>query len=135
MFFVNKRKRQEKNDLPNYWMSFTDFALSLLISFILLSTLLLVREYQKQEILNNKLDKITSNFDVRVNIANSLKEEFKNELESGKIESISDAGAITLGERVVEFKADSLGKLDNFKSIENAKKEFEAEDAMKCEIK
>lgn len=35
----------------------------------------------------------------------------------------------------VEFKADSLGKLDNFKSIENAKKEFEAEDAMKCEIK
>jgi hypothetical protein len=35
----------------------------------------------------------------------------------------------------IELDAKAMSKKDNFKGIENAKKEFEGDDAMKCEIK
>lgn len=76
MFY--KKRSSEDNDNPNFYMSFTDFALTLLITFILLSTFVIVNLNQENDRFQKVLDKGFESFKVREIIAENLIEEFKD---------------------------------------------------------
>lgn len=103
MFFGMLRKKEEQYEDANYWISFTDFALSFLISFLLLSSLLLAHQYQQKIKLENSMREIQENYAVRANIAKKLKEAFSND-SSVNVDEIS--GTITLKENAIEFYPD-----------------------------
>lgn len=104
MFFGMLRRKEDQYEEPNYWISFTDFALSFLISFILLSSLMLAHQHQQKVQLEESIKGIQENYSVRTNIAKKLKETFKND-SSVTVDEVS--GTITLRENAIEFYPDS----------------------------
>jgi outer membrane protein OmpA-like peptidoglycan-associated protein len=111
MLFGMNRRKKETYEEPNYWISFSDFAISFLISFILLSSLILAYQYNqklKTEEMANKLAAsivdIQETYAVRANIAKKLKEVFKDDL-NVYVDEVS--GTVTLKENVIEFFGDS----------------------------
>ena len=100
MFFGNKKRHEEPNEAPNYWMSFSDFAFNFLIIFILLTTLILADQYKKnaeiesaKQELEEKYESIKEDYAVRMHIAKALDKEFKND-ENIKVDP--QTGTITL---------------------------------------
>ena len=100
MFFGMNRRKEEQYEEPNYWISFTDFALSFLISFILLSALMLADQYKQKIKLEKSMEIIQENYAVRINIAKVLEEEFKND---DSVDVDSSSGKMTLTENAIEF--------------------------------
>lgn len=121
MFFGMLRRKEEQYEEPNYWISFTDFALSFLISFILLSSLMLAHQYKQKLALEKSIVKIQENYAVRANIAKNLKEIFKND-SSVIVDEVS--GTITLRENAIEFFADSASLKSNSSYIDQFFKKY-----------
>ena len=115
MFFGMLRRKEEQYDEPNYWISFTDFALSFLISFILLSSLMLAHQYKQKIALEKSIAEIQENYSVRANIGKKLKDTFKND-SSVTVDEIT--GTITLRENAIEFYADSSNLKSNSSYID-----------------
>ena len=112
MLFGMNRRKKETYEEPNYWISFSDFAISFLISFILLSSLILAYQYNqklKTEEMANKLAAsivdIQETYAVRANIAKKLKEVFKDDL-NVYVDEVS--GTVTLKENVPTEQAKEI---------------------------
>lgn len=123
MFFGMNRRKEAQHDEPNYWISFSDFAFSFLISFILLSSLMLAYQYQQKlnsekinETLKENMNSITENYAVRTNIAKKLKEAFAND---PSVYVNEDSGTITLTKNAIEFYGDSATLKSNASYIDN----------------
>ena len=111
MFFGRRIKKETYQEEPNYWISFTDFAMSFLISFILLSSLILAYQYSQKlkaeerlEELTNTIVSIQENYAVRSNIAKKLQETFKDD---SRVSVEPATGVVRLKENVIEFYGDS----------------------------
>jgi outer membrane protein OmpA-like peptidoglycan-associated protein len=116
MFFGMNRRKEEQYEEPNYWISFTDFALSFLISFILLSALMLADQYKQKIKLEKSMEIIQENYAVRINIAKVLEEEFKND-DSVFVDPSS--GVMRLKENAIEFYPDKSTLKSNPEYIDN----------------
>lgn len=111
MFFGMRKRNKEQHEEPNYWISFTDFALSFLISFILLSSLMLAYQYKEkqkaEEIANNlasSIGQIQENYAVRAHIGKKLKETFQGD---NSVFVDPTSGFVRLSENAIEFYPDS----------------------------
>ena len=111
MFFGMRKRNKEQHEEPNYWISFTDFALSFLISFILLSSLMLAYQYKEkqkaEEIANNlasSIGLIQENYAVRAHIGKKLKETFQGD---NSVFVDPTSGFVRLSENAIEFYPDS----------------------------
>lgn len=123
MFFRRKIQHEEPNEEPNYWMSFSDFAFNFLISFILLTSLILADQYKKnaeiesaKQELEEKYENIKEDYAVRKHIAEALEKEFKND-KNVKVDT--KTGTITLRENAIEFYPDSSKLKSNAQFIDN----------------
>ena len=123
MFYKTRRQHKENNEEPNYWISFSDFAFSFLISFILLTSLMLAEQYkQKEEAdkyadeIKNSFSEIQENYAVRNYIAKELKKEFAN---NKKVEVDENTGRITLLNKAILFKEGDDILLSDPKFIED----------------
>lgn len=124
MFFRRKIQHEEPNEEPNYWMSFSDFAFNFLISFILLTSLILADQYKKnaeiesaKQELEEKYENIKEDYAVRKHIAEALEKEFKNDKKNVKVDP--KTGKITLRENAIEFYPDSSKLKSNAQFIDN----------------
>lgn len=128
MFFGKRIKKQEQDEEPNYWMSFSDFAFNFLISFILLTSLILADQYKKNAEIENakqeleqKYEEIKEDYAVRKHIAEALSKEFKND-KSVTVDPTT--GTITLSENAIEFHPDSAKLKSNPQYIDNFFKRY-----------
>lgn len=101
MFFGSRRQREESIEEPNYWISFSDFAFSFLISFILLTTLIIIDQQNKNAEANSTILKIKENYAVRNYIAIELDKTFKN---NPNIDVNPETGNITILNQAILFK-------------------------------
>lgn len=128
MFFRRKIQHEEPNEEPNYWMSFSDFAFNFLISFILLTSLILADQYKKnaeiesaKQELEEKYENIKEDYAVRKHIAEALYKEFQGDK---SVTVNRTTGTITLSENAIEFYPDSPKLKSNAQYIDNFFKRY-----------